>query len=461
MMFIAFGVNHETAPVRVREQVAMNEAHLRSVYRRAVAERIECVIVATCNRTEVYLVGDAHNAARIRQLIAEETQAEWPSEHGFNLKDEEAVRHVLGVVMGLNSLVLGDAQIFSQVKQAYQFAVDEQAVGTVLHRLMHTAFRGAKRVIAETQLTSGNASVSGAAVAIARDFYFRRGEELADKRALVLGAGQMGRLAVEALRSAGVDSVQVTNRTADRARHTAATYGAAVVAWEERHAAVDHADVVVVATGSSTPILLGSKLNHRARPAVVFDISVPRNVDPEIRSLEGYHLVDLDVLNEMLVKSERVRKESVPAAEAIRAELLDEFVAWVFHYQAMNPAVSAIASAFEQIRRQEIDKHAHRFSETDREELDELTRSIMQKLLAIPIVRLKSTSPESINFTKGIELLHYLFSRIGCDDAEAASDDLASILAADSSAHTKAPEYLAGHVADPPSDNFVDPSLVK
>src|SRR5690625_7735788 len=109
MMFIAFGVNHETAPVRVREQVAMNEAHLRSVYRRAVEEGIECVIVSTCNRTEVYLVGDARDAARVRELITEETRADWPSEYGFNLEDEEAVGHGRGEGRGRSGRVVGEA----------------------------------------------------------------------------------------------------------------------------------------------------------------------------------------------------------------------------------------------------------------------------------------------------------------------------------------------------------------
>ena len=442
MMFFAFGVNHETAPVRIREQVSMNETQLRAVYRNATKAPVECVIVSTCNRTEAYLYGDEADAERLKQLIAEESDAEWPHGSDFHYQDEDAVRHVLGVVMGLNSLVLGDAQIFSQIKHAYQIAIDERAVGTIVHRLMHTAFRAAKRVVAETQLTSGNASVSGAAIAVARDFFFRRGEELADKRALVIGAGQMGRLAVEALRGADAASLQVTNRTVERARRAGATYGAAVVAWEDRHEAVSHADVVVVATAASTPVLVKEQLTARLAPTIIFDVSVPRNVDPEINTLGNYNLVDLDALNEMLVTSERVRKDAIPAAETIRTEMLEEFVAWVFHYQAMHPAVSAIAGAFEQIRQQEIDRHGHRFAETDRAELDELTSSIMQKLLAIPIVRLKSTSPDSINFTKGVELLHYLFSRPGCDDAETGVGDFQTGVSANGAAEIPASDLV-------------------
>lgn len=423
MTFFAFGVNHQTAPVRVREHVSMPEARLREVYRRLDAANCEFVIISTCNRTEAYIYGTEDDVDLVRRTIEAVTQSRWPAGDDFTLRDEEAVRHLFGVVTGLRSLVLGDGQIFSQMKDAYRLAVDEDAVGTAMHRLMHTAFRAAKRVIAETLLTSGNASVAGAAVAVARDFFLRQdGRGLEHRHALILGAGQMGALALEALASSDVASVSIANRTRSRAERIAEPASATVVDWSDRFAAAADADLIFVTTGASDFVLAAGDLAVRDRPALLVDISVPRNVDPALAAVPTYEVIDLDDLNRMLVDAERMRRDAIPAAEGICEEHLEEFVSWVLHHQSMQPAIQAIAGTFDQIRRQEIDRHAHRFADLDRRQLDRLTRSIMQKLLAVPIVRLKSTDPDSVDFVRGVEMLRALFARPGCEDGVPGDD---------------------------------------
>ncbi len=432
MTFYAFGVNHLRAPLGVRELFALEGENIRRVYRHLNLEpNSELVLLSTCNRTEAYLCGSRQDVEQVQSLFAEAVGLRWPEEHAFLLQDEAAVRHVLEVAAGLKSMVLGDAQIFAQLKEAYRIAEQEQCVGTTMHRLMHTAFRTAKRVINETDLNTGAASVPYQAVEVARRYFeSRAGSSLRNVRALVVGAGSMGRLAGEALQSAGVEEISFTNRSDERAREVAARYRGAFVAWDERHRACAKHDLVLVATSADHPVIRAEELrSHRPQGVLFFDISVPRNVEAGVERIDGLTVVDIDELSQILEQTEDLRKTSVPAAQAIVDETMSEFVSWVFHHQALQPAIQAIGSTFERIRQQEVDRHHTRLSQLDREELDRITRSIVQKILAIPIVRLKSVDPESIDFTQGVRLLHALFRVEKCEgeprQAEA-PDSLAS-----------------------------------
>ena len=432
--FYAFGLNHRTASVAASEAFALSDEAQRRVHAAFRAEAAaanedgpELVLLSTCNRTEAYLYGTEADAERLQVLLAQEAGRDWPSQqHTFHRSDEAAVRHVLEVTAGLRSLVPGDAQILAQVKDAYRRAVEADAVDMVGHRLMHTAFRAAKRVQRETSLSSGAASVSTAAVELAEDFFQKRlSEGAANRRALLVGAGKMGRLALEALTSRldAPASVAVTNRSPERAEEAARPFGADVVPWAERHAAAARADFVVVATGASEPIFHAGALPARPPAAdaatLVVDIARPRNADPAIAERPGYALRDMDDLQRRVNAVETARRDALPQAEAICEELMSTFASWVFHQEAMQPAIQAIRSTFEGIRRQEIERYAHRFSDADAEDLERLTQSVLQKLLAVPIVRLKDLDTDSIDFSRGIRLLRTLFSRPGCEDGEA------------------------------------------
>jgi len=425
MTFYAFGLNHETASVEVTEAFALDGRAQQSLYAGLhLQPDAELILLSTCNRTEVYLYGGREGVQHVQRALADVAGQPWPTDDAFLFVDESAVQHVLEVTSGLRSLVPGDGQILAQVKEAYRAAVEADAVDTLLHRLMHTAFRAAKRVANETALSSGAASVSSAAVAMARD-YFRdaAGSGLEGRRVVLVGAGKMGCLALSAIQSYAPASITVTNRSLDRAHEVAPTYNGEVAPWVRRHELLTDADVVIVATGAPDPVLdrsLVPDLGANSSPTLLIDISMPRNVDPAIDDVSGYMVYDLDALRAWTDRVEAQRSAEVPEARAICEELMSDFVTWVFHQQALQPAIQAIRSSFEAIRTQEIERHHHRFSDVDREELDELTRSIMQKLLAIPIVRLKNVDPDSIDFVRGIELLRVLFDRPeACDDGSA------------------------------------------
>ncbi len=418
MQFVAFGINHQTAPLALRERFTLPEDSLRTLYRtvrRSPAS--ELVIVSTCNRTECYLFGSAADLAHIQHALGVAAGHPWPVTSAFEKLDEAAVRHVLEVTAGMQSMVIGDGQILGQIKDAYRLAVDESCVGAVVHRLMHSAFRAAKRIVTETDIAGGHASVPGMAALIASDFIRDSGTEGGET--LIVGAGHMGWLAAQVLRSTLPGRLRVTNRTPLRALELAAHAGIEAVSWEDRHAAAASADVVVVTTGASAPVLLAESLPAVAtRPRMVLDLASPRNVDPAVGALDGYTLVDLDDLMVRIAGVQAGRQRELPAAHRITDEMLADFVAWFFHHLALQPAIKTILETFDTIRRQEIDRHAHRLSALEMGELERLTWSIMQKVLAVPVVRLKTVGLSQIDYANGIRLLQTLFSREGCDEAE-------------------------------------------
>jgi glutamyl-tRNA reductase len=421
MTFYAFGLNYEQVPVNVTEAFALDEVDQRQLYATLdLSDDAEVIFLSTCNRTEVYLYGDAADVTAIQEALSSMAGRTFPKDQAFWFEDEEAILHVLEVASGIRSMVPGDGQILSQVKDAYRLAVDGDAVDSLLHRLMHTAFRAAKRVATETDLSSGAASVSTASVAMARRYFGETVDDFAGLNILLVGAGKMGRLALGALDKARPASISVTNRSAERAEAVAMEHDAVTIPWTERHSAVAAADFVIVATGAPEPVVITENLPPRdpGDATLLVDIAMPRNIDPAVDALTGFTVFDLDDLQAFVKDTEARRTAEIPRAREICNELMSDFVTWVFHQQALQPAIQAIRGTFDAIREQEVDRHAHR-TDMNRQEVDRLTKSIMQKLLAVPIVKLKNVDPDSIDFVRGIKLLHALFSRPSCEDESA------------------------------------------
>ncbi len=413
MRFYAVGLNHECASLERAEAFALDAEDQEALYANlSLSADAEIVLLSTCNRTEAYIYGREADVRQVEALLGQGAGEQWPTQTAFEVRNEAAVRHLLQVTSGLRSVVLGERQIFAQMKTAYQRAVDAGAVHSVMHRLLHTAFRAAKRVSSETALDRGAASVPTAAVEMARQDLTSHADvsSLSETDVVLVGAGKMGQLALKALSDDSPRSLTVVNRSLDRAREVTASYGGMTVPWAQRHDAVAAADLALVATDAPDPILSTASLPAPSEgPTLVVDVAMPRNVDPTVADRSGYRVCDLDDLQAWTEEVRERRAAAVPEAESICEELLEDFVTWVFHQQALQPAIQAIRSTFDTIRKQEVDRHAHR-TDMDREEVDRLTESIMQKLLAVPIVRLKNIDPESIDFAQGIELLRALFA---------------------------------------------------
>ncbi|MEM8600129.1 MAG: glutamyl-tRNA reductase [Bacteroidota bacterium] len=415
MTLFSLGLNHVKASTAVREAFVLDEGACRTLYERlSLSPAGEVIVVSTCNRTEAVVYGTAADRDAVIAALSAHAQAAWPEAEAFEFQDEAAVRHVLGLASGLRSQVLGDAQILHQVKVAYHEAVEANRVNAVLHRLMHAAFHVAKQVRTETGLTQGAASVSSLAVAAARAQ--APGGSLDGQRVLLIGAGEMGLAALNALTTFDLARLDIANRSPERAAAAAAKYGGLVLDWQARHAAMQDADVVLVASGADQPVVQAEALAPRdpLSPALVIDIAVPRNVERAVDTLPGYKVLDLDHLNRAVEATAEARRNALPAAEALVEQGLSEYVTWFFHQQALQPTIQAIRSTFDAIRRQEIERHAHRIPEVAREDVERLTTSIMQKLLAVPVVRLKATDPESLDFVRGVKALATIFSQSDC-----------------------------------------------
>lgn len=425
MHFFSFGLNHHKANTTLRDHFVLSEAKLRQVYRSLdLSGGAGCVILSTCNRTECYLHGTEADVEMIQAAMGVAVNEKWPVDAAFRVKDEAAVLHTFQVTCGLNSMVLGDGQILSQVKDAYRIAVEENRVDAVLHRLMHTAFSTAKQVMNETRMMGGTASVAGTAAAITIQELSRL--QLAEaSKILVVGGGQMGRLVIEHLSKYRDLKLSFTNRSCERADAIVGQFPHVKhIEWPERFSEMDASDAVIVASGAEQHVVEATDLTPRpakANSVLIIDIAMPRNVDPEINALPGYRVFDLDVLQHMIDDVLQQRKDEMPGAQEICKRMLADFVSWFFHHQAMQPAIQAILQTFDTIRLQEIERHQGLFSEIDYQQLDRITRSIMQKVLAVPVVRLKNVGHDHIDYINGVKLLQTLFARTSCEDPAIAS----------------------------------------
>ncbi len=433
MTFYALGINYLRAPVEVRESFASGWEEGHGLYRNiSLNPGSELVLLSTCNRTEAYLYGAEEDVRTVREAFEQHAGCIWPEDMSFLYRDEQAIRHIFEVAAGMKSLIPGDLHIYFQLKEAYGVAVGQDCVNTTVHRLLHTAFRTAKRVINETDLSQNNASIPVRAAEVVKSRYIRAGTSKGGETrkegpnaptALIVGAGRIGKEAGEALRMLGIQHLSFTNRTERQAREAADRYRARYVPWGNRHTSAAQSDAIIVATSAPEPVLHGTEFASEMRhtPTLIIDISVPRGVEEQIGALPGIELITIDQLGKAETRTREMLQSSLENAGRIVDEMIGEFVSWVFLHQSLQPAIQAIAETFEAIRAQEVGKHRQQFSESDQDQLDRLTRSIVQKLLAVPVVRLKSVDPERIDFAHGVRLLQHLFLRQDCDDEEVAA----------------------------------------
>ena len=364
------GVSHHDAPVELRERLAPLGCE-------AFADAGEAVVLSTCNRVEVYLAGadrDALAAAALRSLDAD------LAPRARQACDEAAALHLCRVACGLDSLVPGEAQILGQVRQAYDAAQAVGTVGPVLHRLFRHALRAGKRARTDTSIGESPASVPSAAVELAERVF----GGLESCRVLVLGAGEMGRLTVRALRSRGVASVAV----ADRA-----------TIHDSLEPVLEDADIVVCATASHRAVVRADVVRRamkarRGRPVFFVDIAVPRDVEPAVHEVDGCYVYDIDDLERVVQASIAERSEEALRAEAIAASEAADFRAWQLALD-VAPAIASLREAAERIRRDELARAEGRLgalSADQRRAVETLTSQIVAKLLHAPTVALKEAA---------------------------------------------------------------------
>ena len=389
-------MSHRSAPVEVRERVAFPPCAGRSFLRRLKDEGVvsEAVLLSTCNRTEVYAVVEDEGArGRLLDLLAEDRGVERASleQDTYWLTDAEAVRHLYRVASSLDSMVVGEGQILGQVREAYRAATEEHCAGQILNRLFHTSLRVGKRVRSETGIGDSSLSVPRVAVKLAEEVF----GDLAGRRALILGAGDMGELVVEHLKDRGVADLLIANRTPQRASLLAERVGGRDVAFDALAAELPEVDVVVSSTGSGEWVVqsetVAGALELRSEPLFFIDIAVPRDIDPVVQTLEKVYLYDIDDLQAVVERNAEGRQDAAEEGEAMISPAVLEFMGWLSTLHVV-PLIQELRDGAEQIRRHELARALSRMELSPEEvaSVERMSHSLVNKLLHGPIQEIKA-----------------------------------------------------------------------
>ncbi len=398
MEIVLVGLSHKTAPIEIREKFCIPHEKLKEFLARmaGLPGFREGWVLSTCNRLEVLTVVEwaDDGAGWMKDLVAEIAgmSRDELTPYLYLRKGEEAVRHLLRVASSLDSMVLGEPQILGQVKEAYAQAVDSKVTGLILNKLFHRSFFVAKRVRTETKIASQAVSVSYAAVELAKKIL----GNLEDKRALLIGAGEMSELAARHLISQGVHEILVTNRTPSRALELAHEFQGKAVPFEDFPQQLKNVDVVLSSTGSTHYMIRKEQLSEvirarKNRPMFFIDIAVPRDIDPAINEIDNVYVYDIDDLQGIAESNREERKKEIQKAEEIISQGVQAFNRWLGSLEVV-PTILSLRNRLEEIRRREVEKTLSLLknaSEEERKALDLLTNSVINKILHHPISLLK------------------------------------------------------------------------
>ena len=394
---VLIGVNHKTAPLELRERLAFSagyEPPLTALS--SLLSLREYYLLSTCNRVEIAFVSGEVKQARadiLAALFAPGVTAAELEPHIYQYEQEGAIEHLFQVAASLDSMVVGEAQILGQMKDAYRAAAKAGGTGLILNRLLHKSFSVAKRVRTETRIGASAVSISYAAVELGRKIF----GDLAGKRALLIGAGEMAELAAEHLLNNGVASVVVANRTLERAVHLARRFKGTAIGLAELQEQLQHVDVIISSTGATELILRKEDVrrvmrSRRNRPIFFIDIAVPRDLDPAINELDNVYLYDIDDLQNVVELNRADRdREAVKASRIINEEVL-KFGVWLEN-MASTPTIIQLRALMENIVRVEVEKAAGRIgavSEVQQQTLEKMALAIASKMLYHPLQYLKA-----------------------------------------------------------------------
>ena len=400
MQLLMLGLNHKTAPVEVRERFSLAKGAVRQgLMNLSEYDGLqEMVVLSTCNRSEIYAVVDdaASDEATLKQFLFDLTGNEEDiDEYLYKYIDEECIRHLFLVASSLDSLVLGEGQILSQVKEAYALAREAGTTSTVINTLFHRAIATGKRVRTETRIAYNSVSVSYAAVELAR-------QELGNLEgagALIFGAGKMAELTAQHLVARGGKKIMVANRHLDKAETLAAEFGGEAVPWDQAMRRAVEADVIVTSTGAphyvvkpwETQQLMAKR---KGRPLFFIDIAVPRDVDPEVADIKGVTLYNIDSLEAVVDEHVEERRREAKAAYAI----VEEEAAAIekrFQYLSFQPIMALLSNRCERIRAREVRRASSKLPELNEaqwRQVEHMSRMIVRKILRMPMMKLTAAA---------------------------------------------------------------------
>jgi len=416
MNLIVIGVNHQTAPVEVREQFTISEARLPEALKTLAAQPgiEEAMIVSTCNRVELIARtkdADANLDGCLKKMYGVDAQSY--RKYLYEYRERDAIRHVFRVASSLDSMVVGEPQILGQVKEAYATARAVGALNSQLDALYSRAFAVAKRVRTETAIATSAVSIASVAVELAQKIF----GNLEGKSVYLVGAGKMCELAARHLLAHGATKLYVGNRTYERAAALAKKFNGEPISFDHLYETVDRADIVISSTGAPHTIFRkehGERFlaRRKNRPMFFIDIAVPRDVDPEMNKLDGIFVYDIDDLPQVVASHISDRRAEADRAEAIVQLEVDRFQARLQTLDVV-PTIVSLQEHLETVRQAEIDRVRGRLGMLTPEQemaIEALSRGIINKIMHTPITTLKSAARESSESTTIVDLVRKLFN---------------------------------------------------
>jgi len=404
MRICHIGLNHKTAPVELRERLAVSEKDIAKILQSKISRPSirEASLLSTCNRVEMTVVTHDPDAAiaLVHEWFARKSgmDIEQVSPHLYSYTTDDAVRHLYAVASGLDSLVLGEPQIFGQVKASYEQALAADTAGHILHRLYQSTFAAAKRARSETAIGKQSVNISSCAVELAKRIF----DDLTGKTVMLIGAGEMAELAARHLRGNGCSQILVANRTLERAKKLAIEFEGHALTLEQLPEYLDSADIVISSTGANTYVLLPETVKdamkkRKGRPMFLVDIAVPRDIDPRIADIGGAYVYDIDDLQQVVQGNRENREKESLQARNILAEEEYHFLHWLQSLESV-PLIRSVQQHSEKLRQDEWEK-AQRYlkdlSPEHAEAVERFSRSLMKRFLH-PTLRALKTLPDDM-----------------------------------------------------------------
>jgi glutamyl-tRNA reductase len=419
MGIIVVGLSHKTAPIEVREKLNFPEATVPEALRKLMSyEGIrESLILSTCNRVEIYasVQDSAKGIDRIKQFISDYHQLsrEVLEQSLYVYPDAQGVRHTFRVASSLDSMVVGEAQILGQLKEAFDISLKAKTTSTILNKLTKKAISVAKRVRTETKLAEGAVSISSAAVELAKKIF----GELTGKTVMLLGAGEMAELAAQHLLGNGVKNIMVANRTFERAEELAKEFKGDAIRFEHFPDAMIMVDILICATGAPKYVVHRDMVSRalkerRNKPIFMIDISNPRNIDPEVDKVDNVYLYDIDDLQSKVDVNTEGRAKEAERAEEIVTQEVETYLQWERALDAV-PTIVDLREKVEDMRKRELDKTLGSFdniNEDQKRALEAMSQAIVNKLLHAPLVVLKQAAANPDTSDNTIAIARRLFN---------------------------------------------------
>lgn len=410
--FFCVGINHKTCPVEIREKVAFSKGLLPHALRalRSIEGIRECLILSTCNRVELYGRGEDASWEALREFLASfhDLRGDVVMSHQYGLREEEVFKHLFRVACGIDSLVVGETEIYSQLKQAFQIALETGSVDSVLYQLIERALRIGKKARAETDISRGAVSVSSVAVELAEKIFGKlRGEQV-----MVLGTGEMSEKTIAHLVESGAGKIVVVSRNDDRAIELSQKFGAEAIRFDEWLRALRTSDIVISSTASSNPIVRFDDVKtvmqtRRHRPLFLIDIAVPRDIESVVQSIDDVYLYNIDDLQSVVESNIRKRKKEILKCEKMIEEEIGKFKGWLEQLE-MKPTLEWLTRHFDQAFEDEIRKAPIELRANEKQIRDLFTR-VRKKIFHKPLENLKHVSREG-TLSRYLQLLRKLFS---------------------------------------------------